>query len=133
MINVEERADKKSLYYMIHALFNQALPYTVFQPQALEVCARKVAASSGDMTQALGICGGAIERLETELGESNCTSNLTSMVKNKPSIGKLDKYKQSKNIQQQEYTYKQQTPTPDNTSKNLEQKKKLTTAPIQDY
>ncbi|KAJ0430385.1 putative Cell division protein Cdc6/18 [Helianthus annuus] len=33
-----------------------ALPYTVFQPQALELCARKVAAASGDMRKALGIC-----------------------------------------------------------------------------
>ncbi|MFS7976487.1 hypothetical protein Hanom_Chr10g00892991 [Helianthus anomalus] len=33
-----------------------ALPYTVFQPQALELCARKVGATSGDMRKALGIC-----------------------------------------------------------------------------
>ncbi|KAL4555980.1 hypothetical protein LXL04_038614 [Taraxacum kok-saghyz] len=58
-----------------------ALPYTVFQPQALELCARKVAASSGDMRKALGICRGAIERLETELRDDTCTSNLTSMVR----------------------------------------------------
>ncbi|CAH1446937.1 unnamed protein product [Lactuca virosa] len=58
-----------------------ALPYTVFQPQALELCARKVAASSGDMRKALGICRGAIERLEIELRESTSTSNLSSMVR----------------------------------------------------
>ncbi|KAL4592707.1 hypothetical protein LXL04_005710 [Taraxacum kok-saghyz] len=58
-----------------------ALPYTVFQPQALELCARKVAASSGDMRKALGICRAAIERLETELRDDTCTSNLTSMVR----------------------------------------------------
>ncbi|KAI3507880.1 hypothetical protein L1887_22875 [Cichorium endivia] len=58
-----------------------ALPYTVFQPQALELCARKVAASSGDMRKALGICRGAIERLEIELRESTCTSDLTPMVR----------------------------------------------------
>ncbi|KAJ0765305.1 putative Cell division protein Cdc6/18 [Helianthus annuus] len=58
-----------------------ALPYTVFQPQALELCARKVAAASGDMRKALGICRGAIEMLETELRESTCTSTLTSMVR----------------------------------------------------
>ncbi|CAI9287376.1 unnamed protein product [Lactuca saligna] len=57
----------------------EALPYTVFQPQALELCARKVAASSGDMRKALGICRGAIERLEAELRESISTSNLFSM------------------------------------------------------
>ncbi|PWA44834.1 cell division control, Cdc6 [Artemisia annua] len=55
-----------------------ALPYTVFQPQALELCAQKVAATaSGDMRKALGICRGAIEMFETELGENTCTSNLS--------------------------------------------------------
>ncbi|GJX21405.1 cell division control protein 6 homolog B-like protein [Tanacetum coccineum] len=58
-----------------------ALPYTVFQPQALELCARKVSAASGDMRKALGICRGAIEMLETELRENACTSNLSSMVR----------------------------------------------------
>ncbi|GKE28802.1 cell division control protein 6 homolog B-like protein, partial [Tanacetum coccineum] len=58
-----------------------ALPYTVFQPQALELYARKVSASSGDMRKALGICRGAIEMLETELRENACTSNLASMVR----------------------------------------------------
>ncbi|XP_071714131.1 cell division control protein 6 homolog B-like [Rutidosis leptorrhynchoides] len=58
-----------------------ALPYTIFQPQALELCARKVAAASGDMRKALGICRGAIEMLESELRDSTCTSNLTSMVR----------------------------------------------------
>ncbi|XP_076907258.1 cell division control protein 6 homolog B-like [Bidens hawaiensis] len=58
-----------------------ALPYVVFQPQALELCARKVAAASGDMRKALGICRGAIEMLETELREATCTSTLTSMVR----------------------------------------------------
>ncbi|KAK1412765.1 hypothetical protein QVD17_34263 [Tagetes erecta] len=58
-----------------------ALPYTVFQPQALELCARKVAAASGDMRKALAICRGAVELLETELRESSCTSTLTSMVR----------------------------------------------------
>ncbi|KAJ0020070.1 hypothetical protein Pint_32572 [Pistacia integerrima] len=33
-----------------------ALPYIVFQPQALELCARKVAAASGDMRKALSVC-----------------------------------------------------------------------------
>ncbi|KAJ4970118.1 hypothetical protein NE237_003217 [Protea cynaroides] len=43
------------------------LPYTVFQPQALELCARKVAAVSGDMRKALSVCRSAIEMLESEL------------------------------------------------------------------
>ncbi|GER40170.1 cell division control 6 [Striga asiatica] len=34
----------------------RALPYAVFQPQALELCARKVAAASGDMRKALSVC-----------------------------------------------------------------------------
>ncbi|KAI3724638.1 hypothetical protein L2E82_36421 [Cichorium intybus] len=58
-----------------------ALPYIVFQPQAFELCLRKVAASFGDMRKALGICRCAIERLEIQLRESTCTSNLTSMVR----------------------------------------------------
>ncbi|KAK6148602.1 hypothetical protein DH2020_019514 [Rehmannia glutinosa] len=44
----------------------RALPYTVFQPQAVELCARKVAAASGDMRKALSVCRSAIEMLESE-------------------------------------------------------------------
>ncbi|KAK6123101.1 hypothetical protein DH2020_043162 [Rehmannia glutinosa] len=44
----------------------RALPYTVFQPQAVELCARKVAAASGDMRKALSVCRSAIEMLEAE-------------------------------------------------------------------
>ncbi|OVA13835.1 CDC6 [Macleaya cordata] len=47
-----------------------ALPYDVFQPQALELCARKVAAASGDMRKALCVCRSAIEMLETELRDT---------------------------------------------------------------
>jgi cell division control protein 6 len=39
----------------------------VFQPEALELCARKVAAASGDMRKALHVCRGAVEMLEAEL------------------------------------------------------------------
>ncbi|KAJ6303032.1 hypothetical protein OIU77_017004 [Salix suchowensis] len=53
-----------------------AVPHTVFHPQALELCARKVAAASGDMRKALCVCRSAIEILEAELRES--TSILTS-------------------------------------------------------
>ncbi|XP_041996892.1 cell division control protein 6 homolog B-like isoform X2 [Salvia splendens] len=49
----------------------KALPYTVFQPQALELCARKVAAASGDMRKALAVCRSAIEML---IGESMLSS-----------------------------------------------------------
>ncbi|KAL5164530.1 Cell division control protein 6 B [Glycine soja] len=50
-------------------------PYSVFQQQALELCARKVAATSGDMRNALCICGSAIEMLEAEIRESACNLN----------------------------------------------------------
>ncbi|KAL9238700.1 hypothetical protein vseg_013089 [Gypsophila vaccaria] len=43
------------------------LPNQVFQPQALELCARKVAAASGDMRKALCVCRSAIEVLESEI------------------------------------------------------------------
>lgn len=51
-----------------------ALPYITFQPQALELCAAKVAAVSGDMRKALWICRSAIEILEAEMRDS--TGNL---------------------------------------------------------
>ncbi|KAJ7964151.1 Cell division control protein [Quillaja saponaria] len=54
------------------------LPYTVFQQQALELCARKVAAASGDMRKALCVCRSAIEMLEAEMRESTRHSNSLS-------------------------------------------------------
>ncbi|KAF1863720.1 hypothetical protein Lal_00030807 [Lupinus albus] len=51
------------------------LPYSVFQPQALELCARKVAAACGDMRKALCICRSAVEMLEAEIRESTSNSN----------------------------------------------------------
>ncbi|KAK7301771.1 hypothetical protein RJT34_12646 [Clitoria ternatea] len=59
------------------------LPYTVFQHQALELCARKVAAASGDMRNALCICRSAIEMLEAEIRESAC--NLNTLLEEKSS------------------------------------------------
>ncbi|KAK7305380.1 hypothetical protein VNO77_43285 [Canavalia gladiata] len=53
------------------------LPYTVFQHQALELCARKVAAASGDMRNALCICRSAIEVLEVEIRESAGNLNIS--------------------------------------------------------
>lgn len=47
-----------------------AVPHTVFHPHAMELCARKVAAASGDMRKALCVCRSAIEILEAELRES---------------------------------------------------------------
>ncbi|XP_058202630.1 cell division control protein 6 homolog B [Rhododendron vialii] len=66
------------------------LPYTVFQPQALELCARKVAAACGDMRKALCICRSAIEMLEAELRESVCNLDLSSA-----DIGFLDQRSQA--------------------------------------
>lgn len=56
------------------------LPYIVFQPQALELCARKVAAESGDMRKALQICRSAIEMLEAEVGQFAHDGELSSTV-----------------------------------------------------
>lgn len=53
-------------------------PYIVFQPQALELCARKVAAASGDMRKALSVCRSAIEILEAEWRESASKMNSAS-------------------------------------------------------
>ncbi|KAK9727147.1 hypothetical protein RND81_05G261400 [Saponaria officinalis] len=55
-----------------------ALDNQVFQPQALELCARKVAAASGDMRKALCVCRSAIEVLESEIKESASTVNESS-------------------------------------------------------
>ncbi|GAB2285745.1 AAA ATPase [Dionaea muscipula] len=55
-----------------------AFPFTLFQPQALELCARKVAAASGDMRKALGICRNAIEMLEAEVKQATISEHLLS-------------------------------------------------------
>ncbi|KAF7816090.1 cell division control protein 6-like protein B-like [Senna tora] len=60
------------------------LPYTVFQHQALELCARKVAAASGDMRKALCICRSAIEMLEAEIRESTGVLEISSEEKASP-------------------------------------------------
>ncbi|GMY36250.1 cell division control protein 6 homolog B-like [Fagus crenata] len=46
---------KDQILKMLHERLME-LPYTVFQPQALELYARKVAAASGDMRKALCVC-----------------------------------------------------------------------------
>ncbi|KAE8674858.1 Cell division control protein 6-like protein [Hibiscus syriacus] len=55
------------------------LPYVVFHQQALELCARKVAAASGDMRKALSVCRSAVEILEAELRETVSDVSLTSV------------------------------------------------------
>ncbi|KAL3367319.1 hypothetical protein AABB24_011847, partial [Solanum stoloniferum] len=57
----------------------KAFPYTVFQPQALELCARKVASASGDMRKALWICRSAIEMLESDIRDSINSLDLPSL------------------------------------------------------
>ncbi|OIT33836.1 PREDICTED: cell division control protein 6 homolog B-like [Nicotiana attenuata] len=57
----------------------EAFPYTVFQPQALELCARKVASASGDMRKALWVCRSAIEMLEAEIRDSISSLDLPSL------------------------------------------------------
>ncbi|CAL5386465.1 unnamed protein product [Camellia sinensis] len=66
------RAYSKDQIIMILQRRLMALLYIVFQPQALELSARKVAAASGDMRKALCICRSAIEMLQAELRESAC-------------------------------------------------------------
>ncbi|KAK1297984.1 hypothetical protein QJS10_CPB14g00857 [Acorus calamus] len=53
-----------------------ALAHDVFEPQALELCARKVAAVSGDMRRALSICRSAVEMPEVEVKDSLYLPNL---------------------------------------------------------
>ncbi|XP_039012718.1 cell division control protein 6 homolog B-like [Hibiscus syriacus] len=55
------------------------LPYIVFHQKALELCARKVAAASGDMRKALSVCRSAVEILEAELRETASGVSLTSV------------------------------------------------------
>ncbi|KAG6554439.1 hypothetical protein Mapa_004356 [Marchantia paleacea] len=45
------------------------LPYLVFNEAALELCARKVAAATGDMRKALHVCRNAIDIIESEAHE----------------------------------------------------------------
>ncbi|KAL6840213.1 hypothetical protein ACP4OV_030023 [Aristida adscensionis] len=49
----------------------KVLEYDVFEPLALEFCARKVAAASGDMRKALGVCRSAVEVFEQRLHDSS--------------------------------------------------------------
>ncbi|PAN27492.1 hypothetical protein PAHAL_5G084400 [Panicum hallii] len=49
----------------------KVLEYDVFEPLALEFCARKVAAATGDMRKALGVCRSAVEVLEAGLQDSD--------------------------------------------------------------
>ncbi|XP_057831585.2 cell division control protein 6 homolog B [Cryptomeria japonica] len=74
----------------------KGLPFQAFQPQALELCARKVAAASGDMRKALHVCRDAVEMLQAELADAVYSSDKISFEKlpSHPSLsieGKLTK------------------------------------------
>ncbi|XP_040369512.1 cell division control protein 6 homolog B [Rosa chinensis] len=68
-----------------------ALPYTVFQPHALELCARKVAAASGDMRKALYISRSAIEMLEALQQKTSFARN-KFLAKNRHFVAELSSY-----------------------------------------
>ncbi|KAJ0984099.1 hypothetical protein J5N97_002455 [Dioscorea zingiberensis] len=57
---------KDQILKIIHQRLS-VLGYDIFEAIALEFCARKVAAASGDMRRALNICRSAIEVFEAEL------------------------------------------------------------------
>ncbi|VFQ76593.1 unnamed protein product [Cuscuta campestris] len=73
------RAYSKNQIIMILQQRLAALPYTIFQPKALELCAQKIASASGDMRKALSICRNAIELLESEIRESNNNLSLSPL------------------------------------------------------
>ncbi|KAI7979478.1 hypothetical protein LOK49_Contig324G00002 [Camellia lanceoleosa] len=66
------RAYSKDQIIMILQPRLMALPLHCLSTEALELCARKVAAASGDMRKALCICRSAIEMLQAEVRESAC-------------------------------------------------------------
>ncbi|KAL2643065.1 hypothetical protein R1flu_010652 [Riccia fluitans] len=45
----------------------EGLPYVVFKDAALELCARKVSAATGDMRKALHVCRSAVDIIESKL------------------------------------------------------------------
>ncbi|KAL0342509.1 UNVERIFIED_CONTAM: Cell division control protein 6B [Sesamum calycinum] len=75
------------------------LPYSVFQPQALELCARRVAAASGDMRKALSVCRSAIEMLEAERRDpiSNLSLSLLERIEDQQKPAACDTVKNQLN------------------------------------
>ncbi|KAJ8749709.1 hypothetical protein K2173_012260 [Erythroxylum novogranatense] len=76
------------------------LPYTVFQPQALELCARRVAAASGDITES-SLCLSTIEILEGERRDSITSRNSASMIEGsskKQTTPAFESHKEQENI-----------------------------------
>ncbi|GLT69809.1 hypothetical protein SLA2020_419310 [Shorea laevis] len=74
-----------------------ALPYVVFQPQALELCARKVAAAAGDMRKALSVCGSAVEMLDTELRVLSSSPNSSTEATDQQTPPGLEVFKREQN------------------------------------
>ncbi|CAH8331300.1 unnamed protein product [Eruca vesicaria subsp. sativa] len=64
------------------------LPYVAFQSKALELCARKVSAASGDMRKALSVCRSALEILETEVKVSTDQESQSPITENQ--VVKID-------------------------------------------
>ncbi|KZV25681.1 cell division control protein 6 [Dorcoceras hygrometricum] len=84
------RAYSKDQIIMILKDRLRALPYTVFQPQAVELCAVRVAAASGDMRKALAICSSAIGMLEAEIRDSTSYKSLPLTGKNEDQLKSAD-------------------------------------------
>lgn len=61
----------------------------VFQPEALSFCARKVAASGGDLRRALEMCGKAIESVIRRLETSGDTASLPSLTPSTLKVGRI--------------------------------------------
>ncbi|KAK4779795.1 hypothetical protein SAY87_015901 [Trapa incisa] len=62
------------------------LPFVVFQREALELCARRIAAASGDMRKALDICRSAIDLVEAEVNETAGDMNISLIDSENPRV-----------------------------------------------
>ncbi|KAI8377780.1 P-loop containing nucleoside triphosphate hydrolase protein [Radiomyces spectabilis] len=89
---------KDRLYSVTDTPTDTSVPPPLIQPAALELCARKVAASMGDLRTALDICRHAIELAENEtktkpkaLGEHNVNGTLRTNEVPKVSISHVMK------------------------------------------
>ncbi|KAH8556152.1 P-loop containing nucleoside triphosphate hydrolase protein, partial [Umbelopsis sp. PMI_123] len=58
----------------------------IMQPQAIELCARKVAAATGDLRKALDVCRQAIEMAELEAKKKSIANKPTSLASTAPKV-----------------------------------------------
>ncbi|XP_077210544.1 cell division control protein 6 homolog B-like isoform X2 [Tasmannia lanceolata] len=72
---------KDQILKILQQRLMEALAYDAFGPHTLELCARRVAAESGDMRKALSVCRSAIEILEAELRNPKANINVFSAEK----------------------------------------------------